>query len=72
MVYQTAYDTYPLQTRAWKREHLPTIAREGCLLAFPHDPDCFAALVAPDEKAEFVVAQELRVPHEDREERARS
>ena len=55
MVFQTAYDTYPLKTRAWKREWLPRIARDGSLLLFTHDPDAFGVWIAADEKKEFVV-----------------
>lgn len=61
MVYQAAYDTYPLETRAWKRQNLPRIARENSLLMFDHDPDAFGATIRPDERKEFVVEQMLPV-----------
>lgn len=55
MVFQTSYDTFPLDTRSWKREWLPRIAREKMLLLFDHDPDAYGALIRPDEKEEFAV-----------------
>ncbi len=59
MVFQTSYDTFPLDTRAWKRDWLPRIAREGILLLFDHDPDLFGATLRADERDEFAVAQPL-------------
>lgn len=59
MVFQTSYDTYPLDTRIWKREWLPRIARENILLLFDHDPDAYGALIRPDDREEFVVTQIL-------------
>ena len=55
MVFQTSYDTYPLDTRIWKREWLPRIAKENILLLFDHDPDAYGALIRPDKKDEFAV-----------------
>ncbi len=55
MVYQTGYDTFPLLTRAWKRDTLPRIADNGTLLLFDHDNDLFGARISPDPKLEFVV-----------------
>lgn len=59
MVFQTSYDTFPLDTRAWKREWLPRAAREGILLLFDHDPDLFGAVIREDEREEFVVEKAL-------------
>lgn len=59
MVFQTSYDTFPLDTRAWKRAWLPRIARERILLMFDHDPDAFGALIRPDPKEEFAVERAL-------------
>lgn len=59
LVFQTSYDTFPLDTRAWKLAWLPRIARERVLLLFDHDPGAFGALIRPDEKEEFAVAQLL-------------
>ncbi len=59
MVFQTAYDTQPLQTRAWKREWLPRIADNGWALLFTHDPDAFGALIRHDDKEEFSVTRLL-------------
>lgn len=61
MVFQTAYDTHPLQTRAWKREHFPRCAARKTLLLFDHDPECSGATIRPDEKKEFVVDRALPV-----------
>ena len=57
MVFQTAYDTYPLKTRAWKREWLPRIASDKTLLLFTHDSDTFGAWIKADERKEFVVTE---------------
>jgi glyoxylase-like metal-dependent hydrolase (beta-lactamase superfamily II) len=53
MVFQTSYDTYPLDTRRWKREWLPRIASERALLFFDHDPDAFGAIIREDPREEF-------------------
>lgn len=53
LVFQTAYDTLPLQTHAWKLGWLPRIAREGLALFFSHDPDAAAATLQPDPREEF-------------------
>lgn len=59
MVFQTAYDTFPLDTRAWKRAWLPRVAAERMLLLFDHDPDLFGALIAADPRSEYAVATPL-------------
>jgi glyoxylase-like metal-dependent hydrolase (beta-lactamase superfamily II) len=61
MVFQTAYDTFPLDTRAWKRETLAAIAREHTLLMFDHDPDLFGATIKPHPKKEYVIDKTLHV-----------
>jgi glyoxylase-like metal-dependent hydrolase (beta-lactamase superfamily II) len=55
MVFQTAYDTYPLKTRAWKREWLPRIAGDDSLLLLTHDPEVFGIRIEADDRSEFVV-----------------
>ena len=55
MVFQLAYDTFPLDTRAWKRTWLPWLAAEHTVLLFDHDPDFFGGTIRPDEKQEFVL-----------------
>jgi len=55
MVFQTAYDTWPLKTRAWKREWLPRIAKGGWALLFTHDPGAYGATIVEDPKEEFCV-----------------
>ena len=57
MVFQSAYDTYPLKTRAWKQEWLPRCAADDILLLFTHDPECFGAWIREDPKHEFVVRE---------------
>ncbi len=59
LVFQMSYDTFPLDTRRWKREWLPRIAREGGLLLFDHDSDIFGATLRQDPKEEFVVEATL-------------
>ena len=55
LVFQTAYDTFPLDTRAWKRAWWPRCAEEGILLLFTHDPDARGAWIEPDPKKEYAV-----------------
>lgn len=59
MVFQTSYDTFPLDTRSWKREWLPRLAREQGVLIFDHDPDVYAARIRADDRAEFVVTDSM-------------
>lgn len=54
MVFQTAYDTQPLQTRAWKRYWFPRCAKERIPLLFTHDPDIYGAWIQPDPRQEYV------------------
>ncbi len=53
LVFQAAYDTYPLDTRAWKQQWLPRTADEGILLLFDHDPTHVAARITADPQQEF-------------------
>ena len=62
MVFQTSYDTFPLETRAWKRTWLPVLAARGGLLYFDHDPDVFAARIRADDREEFVVTETIPAP----------
>jgi hypothetical protein len=55
LVFQLAYDTYPLDTRAWKRAWLPRLASERAVLLFDHDPEYFGGTLRPDEKLEFAL-----------------
>lgn len=59
LVFQTSYDTFPLDTRAWKTTWLPRLARDRIALLFDHDPDLLGALIRPDEREEFVVETPL-------------
>ncbi|MCO5062710.1 MAG: MBL fold metallo-hydrolase [Kiritimatiellae bacterium] len=59
MVFQTSYDTFPLDTRIWKRDWLPRIARKNILLLFDHDPEAFGATLRADPKEEFAVERLL-------------
>lgn len=54
LVFQCAYDTYPLDTRAWKLAWLPRLAEKKGWLLFDHDPDFYAATVKSDPREEFV------------------
>jgi glyoxylase-like metal-dependent hydrolase (beta-lactamase superfamily II) len=63
MVFQTSYDTYPLDTRAWKRTCFPRLAEQGGLLYFDHDPDVAAATIAADPREEFVVVDTVPAQH---------
>jgi len=59
MVFQTSYDTYPLDTRKWKQSWLPEIVEDGTLLMFDHDPDLFGATIKRHERKEFAVDKTL-------------
>jgi glyoxylase-like metal-dependent hydrolase (beta-lactamase superfamily II) len=59
MVFQTSYDTYPLDTRKWKRSWLPEIAAEGTLIMFDHDPDLFGATIKVHDRKEYAVDKTL-------------
>jgi hypothetical protein len=62
MVFQAAYDTYPLDTRAWKRNTLADCAQRQVPLFFSHDPDIFGGQIRADEHAEFVMGTSLPCP----------
>jgi len=57
MVYQLAYDLYPLDTRAWKRARLAALAAEHGVLLFAHDPELYGGTLRADDRQEFVVDQ---------------
>ena len=59
MVFQTSYDTYPLDTRRWKRAWLPQLSGEDAVLLFDHDADAFAAKIRPDDRKEYAVVKTL-------------
>ncbi|MBN1268245.1 MAG: MBL fold metallo-hydrolase [Kiritimatiellae bacterium] len=61
MAYHTAYDLFPLEARAWKREWMARIAAEKHLLFFDHDHELFGATIRPDEKKEYVVDRALPI-----------
>lgn len=42
-MYHTGYDTFPMQTRAWKQRWLPQFARDDALVMFGHDAGAFGA-----------------------------
>lgn len=45
LVFQPAYDFYPLDSRRWKQKTLPQIASDGALLFFDHDPDFYGVTI---------------------------
>lgn len=59
MVFQTAYDTFPLDTRAWKQHWFPRCAAEKIPLFFSHDADTFGAWIESDPKREYVTTRLL-------------
>jgi glyoxylase-like metal-dependent hydrolase (beta-lactamase superfamily II) len=59
LVFQTAYDTYPLDTRRWKTAWLPELASDGTLLLFDHDPDLFGATIKAHPRREFAIDKTL-------------
>lgn len=66
MVFQTSYDTYPLDTRRWKRAWFPEMASDGTMIMFDHDPELFGATIKPHDRKEFAVDKTLHTdmsPH---------
>jgi glyoxylase-like metal-dependent hydrolase (beta-lactamase superfamily II) len=61
LVFQTAYDTHPLDTRAWKRKWLPEIAKRGDVLLFNHDPDLVGVTLVMRGEERFEIGQWLSV-----------
>lgn len=59
MVFQTSYDTHPLDTRTWKRKTFPQAAEEGWWILFDHDWETWGAQIAADPRKEFVVRRGL-------------
>ncbi len=62
MVFQTSYDTFPLDTRAWKLAWLPRIEREGLMLLFDHDPETLGGFVQSDPREEWTLHHTLPAP----------
>lgn len=52
LVFQTAYDTFPLETRDWKQRWLPRVVEERGLLLFGHDPTLFGATLTLNERGQ--------------------
>lgn len=59
IVYQTSFDTYPLDTREWKVDTFPQIQQLGALVIFCHDPDTVGATLRRSERGRFVADQRL-------------
>lgn len=55
MVFQLSYDTFPLETRAWKRIWLPRFVEEQTVVLFDHDPDFFGGTLRRDDKTEYAL-----------------
>lgn len=62
MVFQTSFDTHPLDTRDWKRNALAEIAADGYLLMYCHDPSVFGATLRADPEREYVPERDLPIP----------
>ncbi|MFT5497784.1 MAG: glyoxylase-like metal-dependent hydrolase (beta-lactamase superfamily II) [Kiritimatiellia bacterium] len=59
LVFQAAYDTYPLDTRRWKQQWLPRCAAEHIPIFFCHDPRFAGATIFADERKEFKLGRTL-------------
>ena len=59
LVFQTAYDTYPLQTRLWKTEWLQRIGEENSLLLYCHDPFAFGSWLTRNDRGQVIVERNL-------------
>jgi glyoxylase-like metal-dependent hydrolase (beta-lactamase superfamily II) len=62
LVFQAAYDTFPLETRHWKHTWLPHCAENRIPVFFSHDPECCGALLAADERHGVVTSETFRSP----------
>lgn len=59
LVFQTAYDTFPLDTRAWKQRWLPQVAAAGWGIILDHSPQEHAIWIEPDADREYTVIESL-------------
>lgn len=59
LVFQTAYDTFPLETRAWKQQWLPQAAAAGWGIILDHSPREHAIWIEPDAEREYKVVESL-------------
>lgn len=57
LVFQSAYDTYPLDTRGWKASTLQGCAESAIPVLFSHDPDIFGATLILDDRNSPIVNQ---------------
>lgn len=57
LVFQTAYDTYPLDTRAWKMEAFRHIADTHALLLLDHDPGAFGITLQQTGEHDYAVQE---------------
>jgi glyoxylase-like metal-dependent hydrolase (beta-lactamase superfamily II) len=59
LVYQTSFDTHPLDTRAWKLDTFPQLQELGALLIFCHDPVTLGATIRRNERGRFEADRRL-------------
>lgn len=55
LVFQTAFDLYPLGTRRWKQKALPEFSQNQTLIFFDHDPEVYAGTITMDGADRFTV-----------------
>ncbi|MDA1044254.1 MAG: hypothetical protein O3C57_03415, partial [Verrucomicrobia bacterium] len=59
LVFHTAYDTTPMQTRRWKYETFPTMVKQRDLLLFDHDPELAGGLLQTHPQLEVTPSHTL-------------
>lgn len=53
--FQTAYDTHPLDMRAWKLEWLPRAAEEGILMLWGHDANSYGSWLSINDRGHLKI-----------------
>lgn len=61
LVFQPAYDTYPLDSRRWKHRRLPECAAGGTLVLFDHDPDVYGGTLVQEGPDQFDLKEAIPI-----------
>jgi glyoxylase-like metal-dependent hydrolase (beta-lactamase superfamily II) len=61
LVFQPAYDTYPLDSRRWKQRRLPEYAADGTLVLFDHDPEVYGGILVQEGPDQFSLKEEIPI-----------
>lgn len=61
LVFQPAYDTYPLDSRRWKLNRLPDFVATDTWVLFDHDPDVYGGSLIQEGPDRFDLKQEISI-----------